>query len=353
MKCSSCFREWKTDPKQKEPETCPFCGQKQNSRPDPQEKAPFFFTWGLIIQDNMKKAGKRATAADFDQALDYYSKALDESLQYAAEVADFAVQWPQFQDHLSVLKNRPFIESFSLPDDSQNIILSLYLEGMKHLKPGVPAKMTSWLKKQFPDTEEGKQSVLKVLGEAVYSKGTWQEHEEYYDSLNAAAALLQHQYGLAATYYKKLAGADENTRLIVSGSRLLEELSGIPADPEKRTEYISVMTEQKNLSRLLLAIVQPAADSQNEYVHQSRLSAETINLIRESMSETRKILKTMLEKQALLSGSHLFMQQLSSQDEQFREQLKDLLDLHYEKVYMKPYSWIRESDFVIDPEILK
>lgn len=349
MKCPNCKREWKTEPKTEPINRCPFCSSVIDPRKEPQTKEPFYFTWGLIFEDNLRRAGHNPSESDFISALENYSKAIKENPSFSDRVADFILQYPQFSDR--AMKMIPVPENF--PDQCNDMpacrkqIIWLYLKAISEKTPGAPLKLIRYISSFAADRQE----TLSILSDLIYSTDDWKDDPQYYLPMNAQTALLQQEYRTAVKLIKEILHA-QNARLIAVNPDLLYELTGIPESLKERIEWIESAVKNRQIMQMIQGFVRPLKDPDHKFDQLQMIDEEVISLIRENFNEFESVLKRMVEKETALSGIHLFVQQLDRLQILPEKTFDALLELHYQKVYMKPYSWISETDYVIDPEFI-
>lgn len=349
MKCPNCKREWKTEPKTEPVNRCPFCSSVIDQRKEPQTKEPFYFTWGLIFEENLRKAGRSAAVTDFVSALDNYLKAIEENPSFSDRVADFIIQYPQFSEQ--TLKAIPVPDNFmntydKFPALSKQIIW-LYLKAISEKTPEAPLKLIRYISGTAADRQE----TIIILSDLIYSSDNWKNDPKYFLSMNAQVALLQGEYRTAVRMIKEILHAQE-ARLIAVSPGLLYELTGIPESLNERIEWIESAVKNRQITPMIQGFVRPLKDPDHKFDQLQMIDQEVISLITENFDEFESLLTHMVEKETALSGIHLFVQQLDRMQILPDKPFDPLLELHYQKVYMKPYSWITETDYVIDPEFI-
>ncbi|WP_304684626.1 hypothetical protein [Ileibacterium valens] len=356
MKCSNCHNEWKTEPKMPEPDICPFCGFWLNQKKQTNRKEPFYFTWGLIHEEKLRKSLHNPEEADYQQALDNFSIAFAEQKNLGDRIADLMVDYPQYaannlkyfpdssqDDRLSVLKG-------NLSED-QFPIAALYLEALEAGSPTAGIKLMNFLKSRLDD-----QKVIDILISLIYSDLSWMEHSENYLALSAGMALLQKNYSLAVLEMKNLLNANES-RLMILNDSLFNSLMGLPTDLAARIEMVGAFVDKgsdqqlsrDDLNQLIQLLCRPLEEDENKFAVLESVDEKVIHLLEDHKEEAASILEEMITSEVALSGTHLLMQQLSNASKDLKTQLEPVLKKHYEKVYMKPYSWIAETDYTIDP----
>ena len=348
MKCPHCKREWKTEPQAEVPVFCPFCDEMLDHKKAQPQKEPFFYTWGLIHEEDLRKNIRNPKIQDFEAALDNYLKAVGERKDLSVKPADLAADYPQFSDAANRLIPLPedLKDSAELTDYEKRIA-GLYKQALENGNEQAAGKLGRFIRKHSVDDI----AALKMLNQLIYSDSSWMKNPNLYSGLNALSALMQKNYSLAVSEYKKMLNA-ENSVLTAVSPALFYELSGLPDSLENRKKYIEKAFEAENVCSLIQGFCRPLAQEDGKFDHLNLLDRPILDFFKDNSEETVSLIRQMIETENSLSGLHLLLQQCSRMDSDLDQAFKPLLELHYQKVYMKPYSWISQTDYVLDQKFL-
>lgn len=348
MKCPHCKREWKTEPQTETPLYCPFCDEILDHKKAKPQKEPFFYTWGLIHEENLRKNSRNPSKQDFESALENYMKAIEERKDLACRPADLAADYPQFSDVSDrLIPLSDDLRDLKLCTDSQKRIAGLYKMALENGSTQAAGKLGRYIRGQLKNDK----AALSLLNQLIYSDSSWMKNPELYSGLNALSALMQKNYALAVSEYKKMLKA-ENSVLIAVSPALFYELSRLPENFENRKEYIENAFEDENICSLIQGLCRPLSREDGKFDQLNLLDSLMLDILKKNSEEAVSVLRQMIETENSLSGLHLLLQQCSRMDPGLNELFKPLLELHYQKVYMKPYSWIAQTDYVLDPQFL-
>ncbi len=348
MKCPHCRREWKTEPQSDAPVFCPFCDEILDHKKAKPQKEPFFYTWGLIHEEDLKKNSRNPKIQDFEAALDNYLEAVGERKDLSVKPADLATDYPQFSEVANRLiplgKDMNNLDELT---DSEKRITGLYKQALENGNGQAAGKLGRFIRAHSVDDK----AALNALNQLIYSDSSWMKNPGLYSGLNALCALMQNNYSLAVSEYKKMLNAEDSVFTALSPS-LFYELSGLPARFENRKKYIEKAFEAGNVCSLIQGLCRPLVQEDRKFDQLNLLDRPILDFFNENSEETVSVIRQMIETENSLSGLHLLLQQCSRMDPDLDELFKPLLELHYQKVYMKPYSWISQTDYVLDPKFL-
>lgn len=347
MKCSNCHAEWETAPSGKKLEFCPFCGHPlERIRKNSQEKDSFDFVWGSIYEDSFRKSGGK-DASLFKQTIDSYLKALPGSMRKADTVADLLRDYPEQKlDE----KQAAELEHLAETNQEDGLASALYIESFLSGNPAAASKLVFHQQEQIRNGNLTREDALNLMTEKLYQNPDFNPSIPQAAILNAWVSRLQNDRKHMLENLLKAFDIDEVTEesLYLLSSGELGRWLNLDGTLEGRRHSFEKHLKDEDLDGMLEDVLRPLYKEEGrEYEHQNEQVSEMIPLIREHADEFENKLKAVIASESMLAGTHLALQQLKSLEPSLEPMAERLLKLHYEKVYMKPYSWVQKTDFKV------
>lgn len=350
MECKYCKSKWHT-----EPETtssfCPFCGEDlRTDKQKKEDKKGFDYTWGLLHEDTLKKNPNTKNTALRDLALDSYRKAAASKPDDAVHAAAFLQRYPWSSQGLQQIlqqSNEPagLIQSLGEVQEADRAALQILLEAAVSGSERSALRFLFCLDQicktaDIPDSQT--EPLLSAAASGIHNHPL-------------VLAQIQRMQGCYQQAAQELCTGLKTERLILDDPDLFFAWSGLAKNPEDRISQLQqALTKQDaemKMRSILNALYHPLSQAGHEFDHLN----EAISLVTSDLDDHQQLFtdltRKMLERRENLRGIHLCLQQLKNQGV-LTSQIEDLLNLHYEKVYMVPYEKIQETDYILDPEFL-
>ena len=351
MDCNQCRVSWKAE-HENQFEYCPFCAGKLPNPSKRQEKESFYFVWGSMHEETLRKSKAEFDEAIARQALENYLKAVLEDSRYCFDVAAFLETWPLDDPSLDEIEMPATIfglEAFQNLDRPIRAAAWLYGRGMVENHPESGQRLLHLLKAHLSEPEFEKTAM--ALEAAFHACGLLDGKASQIQALKAAFAADLKQYDQACDHLC-MALNDQKGPVLIFKDQVIEQYTGIPFELEKRISYIQEQLERSNLKNALNALYRPVSAPGHEFDHQNAVFEQAALAIENDFEQFEAVSKEWLDQKMFLRGMHLFLQMMANARPERKEKLQPLLDLHYEKVYMQPFAWIEKTDWSICPGML-
>ncbi|MCF0258505.1 MAG: hypothetical protein HUJ54_01470 [Erysipelotrichaceae bacterium] len=351
MDCSLCKISWKAEDLNSF-DFCPFCGQPLGGSARKPSKESFHYVWGTMHEETLRKK-----KGPFDQrtaglALENYLQAVKEDSKYSAGLAAFLEKWPVESPLLEDIEKPASVFGLAALEQLPLRIRAaawLYGRGLIENSPQCGQRLLILLKNSLP--EDAFFSTVKVLRESMEASGLLNDSGSQTLALKAAFHAALKEYPQATRLLcHALNGA--KSPVWISSPRVFEDYCGLPSNPDQKADYIRLQLEKGCLKNALNCLFRPTSCEGREFEHQSMVFEQTAEAVIRDFGSFEAVCRKWLNEKMFLRGMHLFLQMMLNGRPELKDPLQPLLDLHYEKVYMQPYSWIEKTDWMISRDML-
>lgn len=334
---------------------CPICGQPVTEG----RKPSFERTWALMEEDRLKK---KPDQKSFEAAWNWYLKALQANPQETIDAIQFLSAWPQFQPDLAVSFSQDAVKTFFGNETAAADVLcaadQLLLASAVRLDPSSLLQ----LHQRHPEWDE---SLKRLLEENQASLS---------ELLLPLYHSLRHEYPQARAAFRTLQKMEADDALILDAPQAAVLLCGVEQSLPERLEQLQILSQDllaeleagaetqpdvqparsaesgaetaADLERLVNLLYRPLLEEENAFGHLYELPAAVAAVLQKRTDLWKEQTKALLERDEVLRGIHLALQTLKNQNPDLAEACDELLDLQYQKAYLRPFAQIEATDTV-------
>ncbi len=339
MECKNCHAKFGWEPKEFILLECPFCSSSLETEPAAPEKPSFDWTWGDIFAQNLKKS-RNTSQSDYDQTLSYYVKGWKENPAYGWMLADFLEQ--------TTLTNKQTKELI-LPELSDSSLPEKQLAAVSVLVHSCQKKDRAAYEKLIHLDSCLSDPDVHQLVEQISSMP---EFQTKIPSAKAIALAREGKQKDAARLIFESMELDHDMKFYLLSDQEYALFTGCSLDAKERVEQVrnALKKETVNMDAVVQLLARPVEPEQQAFDHLNDSLDLALPYIREHQTEFFAAVRKVMKQGGILRGFHLLLTLLKTTEPEMSDQIAPLLDLQYEKVYMKPYDWISKTDRIWSPK---
>lgn len=328
---------------------CPVCGTIIEAKA---KKPGFERTWALIQEDQLKKRPERK---QFDQTWQWYAKAIQANPAETVFAAQFLKNYPDYQPDLASFKDDTDEIAKIFPDlaigkETENNRAedneSSHKKGQTKLNSAVQLILrygalhndpASTLQLSLASSQD--QAAIKTILEKI------RDQDKLNPVLKPLYYSLNNQFEAARTALKALFRMEPAENLILDRPIPRKLLCSIAGNKTARIELMEAAIKNGQMEMVLQTLYRPLDDSSAAFDHLYHLPLQLSDYLQASQEQWFDMTRQMLEQDQCLRGIHISLQTLKQQHPQQSEEIDKLLQLQYEKAYLRPFKEIEQTDF--------